>query len=77
MWEWVLDEYHNSYSGAPSDDIGWCSDRGCESNTPVRRVNRGGSWNDYASRLRSARRNNYSPGIRYNALGFRVSDIVP
>jgi len=36
------------------------------------RVNRGGSWDNSASSLRSAARNNDSPGLRNNALGFRV-----
>ena len=76
MWEWVLDEYHNSYSGAPSDDIGWCSDRECESNASAYRVFRGGSWRYGASYLRSTNHSGYSPGRRYNDLGFRVSDIV-
>jgi formylglycine-generating enzyme required for sulfatase activity len=77
VWEWILDEWHYSYSGAPIDDIGWCSDRGCESNTSAHRVIRGGSWVNYASYLRSANRFDSSPDIRDGILGFRVSDIVP
>ncbi len=77
VWEWVLDEYHSSYGGAPSDDIGWCSDRGCDSNTSVHRVNRGGSWSDDASSLRSAVRSDYSPNLRNPYVGFRVSYVVP
>jgi formylglycine-generating enzyme required for sulfatase activity len=75
--EWVLDEWHDSYYGAPIDDIGLCGDRGCESNTSADRVHRGGSWGNGASGLRSADRSLYSPGARSNDLGFRVSDIVP
>ncbi len=77
VWEWVLDEWHDSYSGGPSDDIGWCSDRVCESNSSAPRVSRGGSWYNDASGLRSAARGNASPGGRSDDLGFRVSDIVP
>ncbi len=76
VWEWVLDEWHGSYSGAPSDDRGWCSDRGCDGNTSALRVLRGGSWDLYASGLRSAARTAYSPGLRSNRIGFRVSDTV-
>jgi formylglycine-generating enzyme required for sulfatase activity len=76
VWEWVLDEWHGSYSGAPSDDIGWCSDSGCDSNTSAHRVFRGGSWCNSASYLRSADRLNDSSGVRNHTLGFRVSDLV-
>jgi formylglycine-generating enzyme required for sulfatase activity len=37
------------------------------------RVNRGGSWNNNASNLRSANRNNNSPDNRNNNLGFRLA----
>jgi formylglycine-generating enzyme required for sulfatase activity len=77
VWEWVLDEWHSSYSGAPSDDIGWCSDRGCDGDTSALRVRRGGGWYNDASYLRSAFRNSSSPGLRIIYLGFRVSDLVP
>jgi iron(II)-dependent oxidoreductase len=77
VWEWVLDEWNDSYSGAPSNDIGWCSDRGCDGDTSAHRVYRGGSWRYYASILRSAIRNDLSPGDRSADIGFRVSDFVP
>ena len=77
VWEGVLEELHDSYSGAPADDSGWCSDRGCSSNTSAYRVVRGGSWYSSASTLRSANRRNASPGNRDYNLGFRVSDLVP
>jgi formylglycine-generating enzyme required for sulfatase activity len=76
VWEWVLDEYHNSYNNAPIDEIGWCIDSGCASNTLAFRVNRGGSWYSYASTLRLARRSNDSPVFRYDALGFRVAKSI-
>jgi formylglycine-generating enzyme required for sulfatase activity len=76
VWEWVLDEYHSSYSGAPSDDIGWCSDRGCYTNTSARHVYRGGGWYGTNSGLRSAHRNGSSSGLRDDYVGFRVSDLV-
>jgi sulfatase modifying factor 1 len=85
--EWVLDENHDSYSGAPSDNIGWCSDRVCDSNTSAHRVSRGGSWYSDASVLRSASRSDNwdlrsalrglsSPSLRNDRVGFRVSDLV-
>ncbi|TXT41838.1 MAG: hypothetical protein FD137_2546 [Spirochaetes bacterium] len=36
------------------------------------RVKRGGSWNNSEGNLRSANRNNNSPGNRNNNLSFRV-----
>ncbi|MDA9961829.1 SUMF1/EgtB/PvdO family nonheme iron enzyme [Opitutales bacterium] len=36
------------------------------------RVKRGGSWNNTGTNLRSAKRNNNTPGNRNNNLGFRV-----
>jgi formylglycine-generating enzyme required for sulfatase activity len=85
VWEWVLDEWHSSYSGAPSDDIGWCSDRGCDGDTSAPRVLRGGSWDPYSSDFGSASRSYNSPGHRGDTslgrrladLGFRVSRSVP
>ncbi len=37
------------------------------------RVNRGGSWNNTASNLRAANRNNDDPGKRNSNLGFRLA----
>ena len=36
------------------------------------RVKRGGSWNNDGTNLRSAKRNNNTPGNRKNNIGFRV-----
>jgi formylglycine-generating enzyme required for sulfatase activity len=77
VWEWVLDEWHDSYIGAPSNDIGWCSDMECDNNSSVSRVGRGGSWNDDASNLRSAYRSKASPSSLNSHLGFRVAHTRP
>jgi formylglycine-generating enzyme required for sulfatase activity len=77
VWEWVVDEWHDSYRGAPSDDIGWCSNRGCNSNTLDHRVSRGGGWTSKVSYLHSAVRSLNSSDSRYDSIGFRVSDISP
>jgi len=51
----------------------WCWDKyNPKGNASARRVDRGGSWLSYASHLRSDFRNDNSPDIRYNNLGFRV-----
>ena len=36
------------------------------------KVNRGGSWNDYAKHMRSAYRGTYEPGKAINNIGFRI-----
>jgi len=76
VWEWVLDEWHGSYSGAPSNgsqawgDVPTCRQR-CDAGS-ARRVSRGGSWDDDADRLRVASRDRVSPVSRRNYLGFRL-----
>ena len=71
VWEWVQDWYHDSYNGAPTDGLAW------ESPTGSARVNRGGSWFNYAWYVRAAFRNRSSPGYRNGCdLGFRVARSV-
>lgn len=71
VWEWMLDEWHDSYINAPSNDAGWCDDKDCKSKAHVLR---GGSWDSNASRLRSANRSYNTPGTYGNTAitGFRV-----
>jgi iron(II)-dependent oxidoreductase len=74
--EWVLDEYHDSYSGAPSNDIGWCSKKGCDSHS-VDRVLRGAGWDYKASFMHSTFRSVTMTISRNHRIGFRVSDLAP
>ncbi|MDA9962795.1 SUMF1/EgtB/PvdO family nonheme iron enzyme [Opitutales bacterium] len=65
VWEWTADRYQANYpTGNVTDPTGPASGSN--------RVSRGGSWPDPGSLLRSARRNNPSPDLRSNGLGFRV-----
>ena len=69
VWEWVEDDWHNSYKTAPTDGTAWID-------APQRnksRVLRGGSWQDGARGCRVAFRCNYSPGNRNQIIGFRLS----
>lgn len=71
VWEWVEDDWHSSYEGAPSDGSAWIGrERGSL------RVVRGGSWYDPAEYCRSAFRNFALPDYRIGTLGFRLSRSV-
>ena len=71
VWEWVADDWHKNYKGAPSDGSAWVDDpRGAG------RVVRGGSWNLDARYCRSAYRNGLRPGNRAGDVGFRLSRSV-
>ena len=65
--EWVQDCRNNNYKGAPKDGSAWLSGE-CG-----RRALRGGSWGDYAWRLRSAYRNGTDRDDRYYGFGFRLA----
>jgi len=69
--EWVEDDYHDSYKGAPNDGSVWIDKpRGSF------RMMRGGGWSDSAQPCRSARRYNYTPVIYNYFVGFRLSRSV-
>ena len=67
VWEWVEDDWHDNYGGAPNDGSAWVDRPRDEL-----RVLRGGSFYNDPEYLRVAYRHNYPPGYRYNAVGFRV-----
>lgn len=50
VWEWVQDEWHDSYNGAPTDGSAW------ESAYAKFRVNRGGSKSNFAGDCRVSKR---------------------
>ena len=64
VWEWVQDWKANYLTGAQTDTEGPASGSN--------RVTRGGSWVNDGTLLRSALRNNLSPGRRLSLIGFRV-----
>lgn len=70
-WEWVEDDWHRNYDGAPGDGRAWIREpRGSG------RVFRGGSWFDVVQYCRSAYRYFKSPDFRNSRLGFRLSRSV-
>jgi len=67
VWEWVEDDYHAGYRGAPTDSRPWVDapNRGAE------RTVRGGSFDFGAAFLRAADRFRYNPNVRFPILGVR------
>ncbi len=68
VWEWCEDDWHDSYSNAPTDGQAWVG-------TPSRgstRVDRGGGWSNDAVGCRSASRDRSAPAYRHGYLGFRL-----
>ena len=81
VWEWVQDEWHDNYEGAPTDGSGWCAGT-CPANasaatynasTSASRVLRGGAWNGGADYSRAADRFYGTPAGQYYNYGGRLS----
>lgn len=68
VWEWVEDDWHDTYEGAPTDGSAWA-----EKARAAARVSRGGSWDSPARFCRVAYRYWWPSGVRYHPLGFRVA----
>ena len=65
--EWVEDNWHPDYKGAPIDGSVWPGGDGSQ------RVVRGGPWADHPVNLRSASRNWFPSHTRNSVIGFRLS----
>jgi len=66
VWEWVQDEWHENYNGAPSDGSVW------EEGNGSYRVSRGCSWLCNTGFCRSAGRFRREPESCFGNLGFRL-----
>jgi formylglycine-generating enzyme required for sulfatase activity len=66
VWEWVADDWHWVYGGAPTDGSAWVNEHCSEA-----RVGRGGSWKSEAEVCRCACRAGWRPNTRSSLLGFR------
>ncbi|MDQ1256879.1 MAG: Serine/threonine-protein kinase pkn1, partial [Candidatus Hydrogenedentes bacterium] len=67
VWEWLEDDWHVDYSGAPVNGSAWIdSPRG------TRRLERGGAWSYSGYTCRSALRCSTYPVNEYDFLGFRL-----
>jgi formylglycine-generating enzyme required for sulfatase activity len=71
VWEWVEDNWHDNYEGAPANGSAW-KDAGAGPNRPLC-VLRGGSWDGGAGVCRSACRYWIIIGNRRHHVGFRVA----
>lgn len=69
VWEWVEDNYHANYNGAPPDGSAWMGETS-------RHTLRGGGWNSKAQEVRAAQRGRVEPSGRGN-VGFRVVRVLP
>ena len=66
VWEWTEDSYHDNYKDAPTEGSAWQGDG-------VKRVLRGGSWNNEPQNVRAAIRNGNKSAQRFSIFGFRVA----
>jgi len=67
VWEWCLDDWHDTYAGAPMDGSVWQADA-----EKASRVLRGGAWDSSAGECRSSERKPANAQLRLNNVGFRV-----
>lgn len=70
LWEWVEDNHHDTYKGAPTDGSAWLGDS-------TLHVLRGGSWNNSPSNLRAAIRYKSEAALRFSSFGFRLARKLP
>jgi len=67
LWEWVEDDFHKSYDGAPSNGEAWI-----DNPRWYQRILRGGAYRYDADRCRNAYRMSFVDSIGDNIIGFRV-----
>ncbi len=69
VWEWVADNYHDNYNGAPEDGSAWVNGS--------MHVLRGGSWGKDAKFGRAVARSKFSANYRDFSYGFRLARTLP
>ena len=74
VWEWCLDEWHDSYEGAPTDGRALvdAAEREKSKESVKTKLLRGGSWGDNPRYCRSAFRYRNQPDDAGSYVGFRV-----
>ena len=71
VWEWCEDGWHENYQNAPREGSAW-NENDSQINLNIRSL-RGGSWNSYSGRCRSAYRYKFIADYRCNYFGFRLA----
>jgi formylglycine-generating enzyme required for sulfatase activity len=72
VWDWCLDHWHNSYTGAPEDGRARIDEDASANQDRKSRLLRGGSWYFSPRFCRSAYRSWNLPDFRNLFVGFRV-----
>jgi formylglycine-generating enzyme required for sulfatase activity len=70
VWEWVEDNYHDSYNGAPTDGSAWVDGSSIH-------VLRGGSWGREPEFGRATARFKFGSSYRDFSYGFRLARDLP
>jgi formylglycine-generating enzyme required for sulfatase activity len=70
VWEWVEDNYHDSYAGVPIDGRVWTGASSLY-------VLRGGSWGNEVKNGRAAQRYKFAANYRHYSYGFRLVRMIP
>lgn len=71
VWEWVADDWHGGYQGAPTDGKAWVDDP-----RVAKRVIRGGCWGSIARYCWSAMRESLESSRSTQNIGFRLARSV-
>ena len=69
VWEWCADQWHENYTGAPTDGSAWID---TSDNDNHCRLLRGGSWNLIPESCRCAYRYYNNPEVVFDGRGLRV-----
>jgi formylglycine-generating enzyme required for sulfatase activity len=74
VWEWVLDDFHPDYEGAPKDGAAWLLEvRSENSDERTDKVARGGCYSSGVKQLRSAKRGHAPSSPKHpEKFGFRI-----
>ena len=72
VWEWVADDWHDTFDGAPNDGSAWV-----ETPRASYRVGRGGAWRDDEDVVRATSRYHSAPSSGFDFLGFRLARSLP
>jgi formylglycine-generating enzyme required for sulfatase activity len=73
VWEWVQDDWHESYQSAPNNGSAWKSFQSLRGD---RRVLRGGSWASDPETLRVSFRTRFLADTRFFYIGFRIAQDI-